>query len=116
MSKLRKQSNNDAEEKHKQAEMKREEEFQRLVTLRKKIRDTFRYFGQSKWEGPAKDVLDNDESTVEDFVEALEKALAGYMETDRNNDYWRERDRLGWQERMEEVLALAENMLPKIQF
>ena len=35
MSKLRKQSNNDAEEKHKQAEMKREEEFQRLVTLRK---------------------------------------------------------------------------------
>ena len=38
------------------------------------------YFGQSKWDAPAKRVLYDDTKSVKDVVESLEKGLDGYRE------------------------------------
>ena len=132
MSKLRKQ-NNEADKKREQAEMKREDDFQRLVTLRKRVRaiseyiDAKRYmggpayanFGTSRWDRPAKDVLDNDESTVEDFIKALEEGVLGFKEFLKDSWLWNMDDRFVPELRlakMQEVLALAYKQQCAIRF
>lgn len=118
MSKLRKQ-NNEADKKREQAEMKREDDFQRLVTLRENVRAIDRYFGNTRFEGPAKDILDNDEGTVEDFIKALEEGLVRVKEDSKNMDRWPVSDRLG-QQRMiaeaEQILVVAKQLQHKIRF
>ena len=91
-----------------------------MEELRNIVESIDPFFGQSVWDRPAKDILNSDKGTVQQFIKALEQGLAGMKEECKDwKDWADEADKRGYLrsvDRMERILKEAKKLVKELKF